>query len=328
MTVARRVAARTAVALVVLAATGAAGSLAAAPAAAAPAPRMMVSSDGETWEARLDSSLFGPDLLLVPGSRAAGTFWVKNLAADGAVLDARLVDVDVSSAEFASHLSVSASTPATSAGSSSTASAGGAAGRAPVVAGSCGALLSPVPLSSGQEAAVTVDVLLASAAAEGTAGQSLRFGVLLTLRDDAVAPSTDAALDRCPTGGPADGSTSVVAAVGSGSGPGRSDGSGAVSGADGPTDGVVPGGSAPVAGAGASRQATGGAGGGAGGEGDVRHRDLAAAPPFLAVALQAPRLPLVVAALALLAGAFVAVGRKRPDDGQDDDAEPATEGRS
>ena len=42
------------------------------PATAATEPRLMVSGDGEHWQGRLDSALFGDDLRLVPGASTTG----------------------------------------------------------------------------------------------------------------------------------------------------------------------------------------------------------------------------------------------------------------
>jgi hypothetical protein len=288
--------------------------VAATSAEAAPAPRIMVSGDGETWEARLDSSLFGRDLLLVPGSRAVGTFWVKNVASDAAVLDARLVDVRVSSPAFASHLSVSASSPL--------APTSDATRPVPVSTGACGALLEPVPLSAGQEAAITVDVLLASTAAAGTAGQSVAFGVLVTLRDDSAGLSPGVALDRCPDVGDAvDGVQTVVGGLGADPVAARAGAADAEapepvstdvdgSSSDGrPTSGLRDTGTSP----------------GEGADADAASEEAAR---FVVVALRAEWLPLVVAVVALLVGAFVAVDRHRParrpevDPGPEDGPEP------
>lgn len=267
------------------------------PASAADAPRVMVSGDGRTWEARLDSSLFGPDLLLVPGGSTTGTFWVKNVAGDAAVLDARLVDVTVSSAAFASELSVSAS---------SVVGEGTVSGPPALVAtGSCGALVAPVPLPDGDAATITVDVALAASAAEGTAGQSVAFGVLVTLRDaspSAVPAVTDACPPRSSSSGP---EATVVTGVPGSSGaaasrPGAAD-------AAVPLGELVPDGPQPAP-AGSSARAAADA---------VDGAPLGGVPgpaePFVAVALRSPWIPLVVAALALLAGAFVAVDRRRRD---------------
>jgi hypothetical protein len=57
------------------------------PGAAVAAGELGLSNDGVTWSSRLTTPLFDPDFRWVPGDREESSFFVRNLSADGAVLD-------------------------------------------------------------------------------------------------------------------------------------------------------------------------------------------------------------------------------------------------
>ncbi|NRD25582.1 hypothetical protein [Frigoribacterium sp. VKM Ac-2836] len=300
MTATRRsvVAAVLGVAALVTALVGGGALTAPTSAAAATAPRLMVSDDGEHWQGRLDSALFGDDLRLVPGASATGTFWVKNLSSEPATLTARLVDVTTSSPAFAeavtvssrSDLDVGALPPVTLAGDG------------------CTRVLAPLRLAAGREVPVTVSVALAESAADGTGGQTLDFGVLVTLTGlaGAAVPA-----DCAPTGtaAPADSAGSVETSAGGAGG-------GGVSSA---TIEAVTTRASSAAGAGGAASSGGGPAGVGGTELPLHALD--ALDDFVPVPLRGTWLPLMIAAIAVSSGAFVAVGRRRPteDDRASDD---------
>ena len=262
-----------------------------ASATAATAPRLMVSGDGEHWQGRLDSALFGDDLRLVPGASTTGTFWVKNLSSEPAALSARLVDVTTSSPAFAEAVTVSSHSdldvgdlpPVTLAGDG------------------CTPVLAPVRLAAGQEVPVTVSVALDGSASDGTGDQTLDFGVLVTLTGLAGA----AVPKGCPTGESADADA-------------RAGGAGGDRVASATIEAVT----TRASSAGEARGAVSSAGDDASdGTTDVSGTDtelpvhaLDVLDDFVPVPLRGSWLPLLIAAIAVLAGAFVAVGRRRPDD--------------
>jgi hypothetical protein len=263
------------------------GVEASTPAAAAPAPRLMVSDDGEHWQGRLDSALFGDDLRLVPGAAATGTFWVKNLSSEPAALGARLVDVTTSSPAFAEAVTVSSHSDLD-------------VGDLPPVTladDGCTPVLAPVHLAAGQEAPVTVSVALDASAAEGTGGQSLDFGVLITLTGLAGA----AVPKGCPTGESADADA-------------RAGGAGGDRVASATIEAVTPRASSAVQAGGTGSAVDGERGSSGSGSTDLPVHALGVLDDFVPLPLRGSWLPLPIAAIALLAGAFVAVGRRRPVD--------------
>ncbi|WP_233570300.1 hypothetical protein [Frigoribacterium sp. PhB24] len=304
------------VAALVTALVGGGALTAPTPAAAATAPRLMVSDDGEHWQGRLDSALFGDDLRLVPGSSTTGTFWVKNLSSEPATLTARLVDVTTSSPAFAEAVTVSSRSdldvgdlpPVTLAGDG------------------CTRVLAPLRLAAGSEAPVTVSVALAESAADGTAGQTLDFGVLVTLTGltGATAPT---GCSPAGTAAPADPGGSAETSAGGAGGDGASsatieavttrassaaeaggvassggDGEGGAASSGDDTDGDDVDGDGPAR---------------AGGGTELPVHALDVLDDFVPVPLRGTWLPLLIAAIAVSAGAFVAVGRRHPADVDD-----------
>jgi hypothetical protein len=262
------------------------------PAVAGEAPRLMVSDDGRHWQGRLDSALFGDDLRLVPGASTTGTFWVKNVSAGPATLGARLVDVTASSAAFAETVTVSSHSDLD-------------LGDVPPVTladDGCTPVLAPVRLAAGQEAPVTVSVALDESAGAGTDDQTLDFGVLVTLTGltggalvagCAGAETSDPGVGDDATSGGAGGdraSSATVEAVATGASS-----------------------AAPAGGAASSVGGTRASGGGAGSWGgtDLPVHALDALDDFVPSPLRGSWLPLLIAAIAVLSGAFVAVGRRR-----------------
>ncbi|MBF4599934.1 hypothetical protein ITJ55_03835 [Frigoribacterium sp. VKM Ac-1396] len=289
------VAAVTAAALV--AAVG--GALATpAPAVAGEAPRLMVSDDGRHWQGRLDSALFGDDLRLVPGASTTGTFWVKNVSTGPATLGARLVDVTASSAAFAETVTVSSHSDLD-------------LGEVPPVTladDGCTPVLAPVRLAAGQEAPITVAVALDESAGAGTDEQTLDFGVLVTL----TGLTGGALVAGCA------GAETSDPGVGDDATPGGAGGDRASSAT---VEAVATRASsaAPAGGAASSVDGTRGSGGGVGswGDTDLPVHALDALDDFVPSPLRGSWLPLLIAAIAVLSGAFVAVGRRRA--GVDDD---------
>ncbi|MBD8538888.1 hypothetical protein [Frigoribacterium sp. CFBP 8751] len=288
-----------AVVVAVLVATGGVLS-AAAPATAAAAPRLMVSGDGEHWQGRLDSALFGDDLRLVPGASTTGTFWVKNLSSEPAALSARLVDVTTSSPAFAEAVTVSSHSdldvgdlpPVTLAGDG------------------CTPVLAPVRLAAGQEVPVTVSVALDGSAADGTGDQTLDFGVLVTLTGLAGA-AVPAGCASAGTAGAADVGADTDTDTSAGGAGGDRVSSATI-------EAVTPrASSAGEAGGAASSVGDGGSDGttdASGTDTELPVHALDVLDDFVPVPLRGSWLPLLIAAIAVLAGAFVAVGRRRPGD--------------
>lgn len=271
-----------------------------APATAATAPRLMVSGDGEHWQGRLDSALFGDDLRLVPGASATATFWVKNLSSEPAALSARLVDVTTSSPAFAEAVTVSSHSDLD-------------VGDLPPVTladDGCTPVLAPVRLAAGQEAPVTVSVALDGSAADGTGDQTLDFGVLVTLTGLAGA-AVPAGCASAGTAGAADTDTDANADTSAGGAGGDRVSSATIEAV------TTRASSAGEAGGVASSVGDDGSGGttdGTGADTELPVHALDVLDDFVPVPLRGSWLPLLVAAIAVLAGAFVAVGRRRPDD--------------
>jgi hypothetical protein len=252
----------------------------------------MVSDDGRHWQGRLDSALFGDDLRLVPGASTTGTFWVKNVSTGPATLTARLVDVTTSSAAFAETVTVSSHSDLD-------------LGDVPPVTladDGCTPVLAPVRLAAGQEAPVTVSVALDESAGAGTDDQTLDFGVLVTLTG--------------LTGG------AVVAgcAGAEASDPGAVDMSAGGAGGDRASSATVEAvatrasSAAPAGGAASPVGGTGRSGGDVAdswGDTDLPVHALDALDDFVPLPLRGSWLPLLIAAIAVLSGAFVAVGRRR-----------------
>jgi len=286
-------AAVTAAALVV-----AIGGALAAPASAAPAsavageaPRLMVSGDGRHWQGRLDSALFGDDLRLVPGASTTGTFWVKNVSAAPATLDARLVDVTTSSAAFAETVTVSSHSDLD-------------LGELPPVTladDGCTPVLAPVRLAAGQEAPIIVSVALDESAGAGTDDQTLDFGVLVTLTG-LTGGALVAGCAGAETSDPGVGD----AAISGGAGGDRASSATVEAVATRASS------AAPAGGAASSVGGTQGSGGaGSWGGTDLPVHALDALDDFVPSPLRGSWLPLLIAAIAVLSGAFVAVGRRR-----------------
>lgn len=272
----------------------------AAPASAVPgeAPRLMVSDDGRHWQGRLDSALFGDDLRLVPGASTTGTFWVKNVSAGPATLDARLVDVTTSSAAFAERVTVSSHSDLD-------------LGELPPVTladDGCTPVLAPVRLAAGQEAPVTVAVALDESAGDGTDDQTLDFGVLVTL----TGLSGGALVAGCAAAETPDPGTDAT----SGGAGGDRASSATVEAVATRASSAAPAGGAASSVGGASASAGGTAG--SWGDTDLPVHALDALDDFVPLPLRGSWLPLLIAAIAVLSGAFVAVGRRRA--GVDDEA--------
>jgi hypothetical protein len=273
-----------------------------APATAATAPRLMVSGDGEHWQGRLDSALFGDDLRLVPGASTTGTFWVKNLSSEPAALSARLVDVTTSSAAFAEAVTVSSHSDLD-------------VGDLPPVTladDGCTPVLAPVRLAAGQEAPVTVSVALGGSAADGTGDQTLDFGVLVTLTGLA-GTAVPAGCASAGTAGAADAGADTDANADTSAGGAGGD---PVSGAtiEAVTTRASSAGEAGGAASSVGDDGSGGAIAGTGTDTELPVHALDVLDDFVPVPLRGSWLPLLIAAIAVLAGAFVAVGRRRPDD--------------
>lgn len=268
---------------------------AAAPATASTAPRLMVSDDGRHWQGRLDSALFGDGLRLVPGAGTTGTFFVKNLSSEPAVLSARLVDVTTSSPAFAeavtvrshSDLDVGDLPPVTLSGDG------------------CTPVLAPVRLAAGQEAPVTVSVDLDASAASGTGDQTLDFAVLVTL----TGLAGSAVPARCASAGTAGAADPAETSTG-GAGGDRASSATIEALATRASSAGAAGGTAPSVGDGASR----GAADGSGADTELPVHSLDVLDDFVPEPLRGSWLPLLIAAIAVLSGAFVAVGRRRPDE--------------
>lgn len=288
-----------AVVVAVTALVASAGVLSApASATAATAPRLMVSGDGEHWQGRLDAALFGDDLRLVPGASTTGTFWVKNLSSEPAALSARLVDVTTSSPAFAEAVTVSSHSdldvgdlpPVTLAGDG------------------CTPVLAPVRLAAGQEVPVTVSVALDGSASDGTGDQTLDFGVLVTLTGLAGA-AVPAGCVSAGTAGAADAGANAGTSAGG-------------AGGDRVSSATIEAVTTRASSAGEARGAVSSAGDDAsdgttdvsGTETELPVHALDVLDDFVPVPLRGSWLPLLIAAIAVLAGAFVAVGRRRPDD--------------
>jgi hypothetical protein len=293
----RVVAVVVAVTVAVLVAT--AGVLSApAPATAATAPRLMVSGDGEHWQGRLDSALFGDDLRLVPGASTTGTFWVKNLSSEPAALSARLVDVTTSSPAFAEAVTVSSHSDLD-------------VGDLPPVTlaeDGCTPVLAPVRLAAGQEVPVTVSVALDGSASDGTGDQTLDFGVLVTLTGLAGA-AVPAGCASAGTAGAAVPSTNAGTSAGGAGGDRASSAT-----IEAVTTRASSAGEAGEAASSAGDDGSGGTNDGTGADTELPVHALDVLDDFVPVPLRGSWLPLLIAAIAVLAGAFVAVGRRRPDD--------------
>ncbi len=287
---------------------GALASSASGVTAVAPdAPRLMVSDDGRHWQGRLDSALFGDDLLLVPGADTTGTFWVKNVSTGPATLAARLVDVTTSSAAFAERVTVSSHSDLD-------------LGDLPPVTladDGCTLVLAPLRLAAGQEAPVTVSVALDESAGAGTGGQTLDFGVLVTLTGLAggarpagcsAAGTADPGDDASAGGAGGDRVSSATVEAVAGRASSADEAGGAATSVD------------------VARRSGGAVGSDEPADADAGPRDgtdlpvhaLGVPDDFVPRPLRGSWLPLLIAAIAVLSGAFVAVGRRRA--GVDHDA--------
>lgn len=293
---------RVVAAVVAVTALGVATGLLAAPtpATAATEPRLMVSGDGEHWQGRLDSALFGDDLRLVPGASTTGTFWVKNLSSEPAALSARLVDVTTSSPAFAEAVTVSSHSdldvgdlpPVTLAGDG------------------CTPVLAPVRLAAGQEVPVTVSVALDGSAADGTGDQTLDFGVLVTLTGLAGA-AVPAGCASAGTTGAADAGADTDTDTSAGGAGGDRVSSATI---EAVTTRASSAGEAGGAASSVGDDASDGTTDASGTDTELPVHALDVLDDFVPVPLRGSWLPLLIAAIAVLAGAFVAVGRRRPDD--------------
>ena len=279
----------------------AAGVLSApASATAATAPRLMVSGDGEHWQGRLDSALFGDDLRLVPGASTTGTFWVKNLSSEPAALSARLVDVTTSSPAFSEAVTVSSHSDLD-------------VGDLPPVTladDGCTTVLAPVHLAAGQEAPVTVSVALDDSAADGTGDQTLDFGVLVTLTGLAGA-AVPAGCASAGSAGAADAPATGAADTSAGGAGGDRVSSATI---EAVTTRASSAGEAGGAASSAGDDASDGTTDASGTDTELPVHALDVLDDFVPVPLRGSWLPLLIAAIAVLAGAFVAVGRRRPGD--------------
>ncbi|WP_423918035.1 hypothetical protein ACPEEZ_09625 [Frigoribacterium sp. 2-23] len=273
-------------------------------------PKLMISTNGDEWATHLDAALFGDDLALVPGSSISSIFWVKNLSDGPAALSTRLIDVVTSSEAFGRSLSVSASTPAGDASGQGTSAATDTASPVSLTGDGCAPILAPLVLSPGAEVPVTVDLALADSAADDTANQTLDFTVLVTLTGlvgDAPAPAAGCAPGD-PVGASTAGSDSSV----------RIDGlASATSGGTGRVPGTTRAGTS-SAGTGAGESSGSDPSSGTGGSGvELPVHALGADDSFIAVALRDNWLPLLVGAVAVVGGVFVALSRRPDDDGLD-----------
>lgn len=269
-------------------------------------PRLMLSDDGAVWERHLSSSLFGDQLLLVPGGTATESFWVKNLSGVPAVLRTSVADVRSSSPALTRWLSVTTS-PLDGLGGTSTVALGD---------GTCTGSVSATVLGGGDEVLLDVGLALDERATEGAAGQSVDFTVLVTL--------TGLVAGAAPTAGcatPDDDAVATVPALGPG--------------ASGP---VAPGAARAGGGGGSSARTpvdasigteTGAEADGPGlvpsADGDLRTAGIGAprpfelTMPFVPVPLRGAWLPVAAGLLAVLVGGAVALMRRRgvgDDDGQ------------
>jgi hypothetical protein len=149
-----------------------------------------------------------------------------------------------------------------------------------------------------------VSVALDSSAADGTGDQTLDFGVLVTLTGLAGA-AVPAGCASAGTAGAADADASAGGAGGD-----------RVSSAtiEAVTTRASSAGEAGGAASSVGDDASGGATDGSGGDTELPVHALDVLDDFVPVPLRGSWLPLLIAAIAVLAGAFVAVGRRRPDD--------------
>ena len=157
----------------------------------------------------------------------------------------------------------------------------------PLGSPACTALRAPGLLSAGEEAPVTVALALAESATGSSAGQSVGVTVLVSL----AGRAGDAA-DECP-------SPAVPGAAMLRGGERDVAGDADVRSAD----GVVASSTGPVAAGAASGETS---------------------PRFVGLPLPGERLPLLLGAVSLLAGGFVALGRRRPEAHADASADPGS----
>ncbi|KPG85684.1 hypothetical protein [Frigoribacterium sp. RIT-PI-h] len=169
-------------------------------------------------------------------------------------------------------------------------------------------MLAPVRLAAGQEVPVTVSVALDGSASDGTGDQTPAFGVLVTRAGLAGV--------AVPTGGASAG-TAGAADAGANAGTGAGG-----AGGDRVSSATIEAVTTRASSAGEARGAVSSAGDDASdGTTDVSGTDtelpvhaLDVLDDFVPVPLRGSWLPLPIAAIAVLAGAFGAVGRRRPDD--------------
>ena len=335
-----------AVALPGLAAARAAGAAFAS--STASAPRLMVSDDGRLWQARLDSGLFADGLPLVPGGSTSGTFWVKNTTSEPAMLGARIVGITSSTTEFARDVSVTAWASGLDDGDAldgetlggqaepdgvaldgspsvlplveeaPVADAAPVAQAVPLVtldSPSCSVVMPSTLLPAGEEAPITVALRLAADASEASAAQSVGVTVLVTLTGQGGET-----LDPCvSTGGSETGSGAGPAGDRADDQEARSAATGGSTSAGSASSGSVTSAVRPATGA-VSIEAASGGEGVDGGATDDGSDALTGAIPFVSVPLPGEWLPIAVGVLALLGGGYVALGRRRRDRGDADDA--------
>ncbi|MDY0891375.1 hypothetical protein [Frigoribacterium sp. CFBP9030] len=336
-----------AVALPSLAAARAAGAASAS--STASAPRLMVSDDGRLWQARLDSGLFADGLPLVPGGSTSGTFWVKNTTSEPAMLGARIVGITSSTTEFARDVSVTAWASGLDDGDAlggqtfggeaepdgvaldgspsvlplveeaPVADAAPVAQAVPLVtldSPSCSVVMPSTLLPAGEEAPITVALRLAADASEASAAQSVGVTVLVTLTGQGGET-----LDPCvSTGGSETGSGAGPAGDRADDQEARSAATGGSTSAGSASSGSVTSAARPATGAVSIEAASGGEGVDGGATADDGSDALAGAIPFVSVPLPGEWLPIAVGVLALLGGGYVALGRRRRDRGDADDA--------
>ena len=271
-------------------------------AAVATPPRLLVSDDGDVWERHLSSALFDGAPSLVPGASSTASFWVKNLSEGPAVLRTSVTDVRASSPALAEQLSVTTTSPDAVAGTTTVA----------LGDGSCTVSTRASVLAAGQEVVLDVDLSLDERATEAAAEQSVEFTVLVTLTGTTPqgAPPTSCA---APTGGDAVG---VDATSGGAGTPGTAVPSAAPAAPSAPggtaaTDdalAVVPGTEVLVPARGQLRTA---------GDGPARQFVDLPVPSFVPVPLRETWLPVAAALVAALAGATLAVVRRRRHEDED-----------
>jgi len=152
--------------------------------AAAPAHPVQFSNDGTHWSNSYTDALFG-GVLLVPGGSVDRAFWVRNGAAEPAVLRVTLFDVTTTDISLATAMSLATSMP------------GKPGAAVPMTdARPCATLSQGLVLAAGDS--VKLDNAATLADLNGTTGQSrtVSFKIAISLSStDAAAPAPD----TCPT---------------------------------------------------------------------------------------------------------------------------------